>query len=143
MKELLDRFVELERSLSAEKGAFALFALLLREDAGGGAGTSGYSGYSPKWDLVVAAPWIEADRKAALTHITKEIQDTFAPEELSLLSRVVLVDLSNPAVDVMNQTVNIQHGHAEVRDINFSGLPIKHAYIITSQRVDANEEVPA
>ena len=60
MKELLDRFIALEQTLTEEEGEFALFALFLREDAEGG--ISGYSGYSAKWDLVVAAPWIERDR---------------------------------------------------------------------------------
>lgn len=130
MKELLDRFVDLERRLS-EKGAFALFALFLREDS------------VDKWDLIVAAPWIDADRKGALSHITKSIQGVFGPEELSTLSRVVLVDLANPAVEAINQAVGIQHGTAEVKDTDFFGLQIKHAYIITSQRVNMNEEVPA
>jgi hypothetical protein len=131
MKELLDRFVGIERTLSEERGGFALFALFLREDA------------VDKWDLIVAAPWIEPDRKAALSLITGRIQEAFTPEELSMLSRVVLVDLANPAVAAMNQALNIQHGRAEVKDSNFFGLQIKHAYIISSQRMDVNEEVPA
>jgi len=129
MKELLDRFIELERSISEEKGDFALFALFLREDAG------------DKWDLILAAPWIEEDRKSALSEITKRIQATFETEELTQLSRVVLVDLANPAVEAVNRAVRIQHGQAEVKDSNFFGLQIKHAYIISSERVD--QQVPA
>lgn len=131
MKELLDRFVGLERTLSEENGAFALFALFLREDA------------VDRWDLIVSALWIEADRKSALSLVTKIIQETFSPDELSLLSRVVLVELANPAVEAVNQAVAIQHGQAEIRDSNFFGLQIKHAYVITSQRMNVNEEVPA
>jgi len=132
MKELLDRFVGIERTLSQENGEFALFALFLREDA------------ADKWDLLVAAPWIKADRKTALSLVTGKIQETFAPQELSLLSRVVLVELANPAVEALNQAVRIQHGPAaEVRDSNFFGLQIKHAYIITSQRMKVDEQVVA
>jgi hypothetical protein len=132
MKELLDRFVGIERALSEENGEFALFALLLREDA------------ADKWDLVVAAPWIEADRKAALSLVTGRIQGAFTPKELSLLSRVVLIDLANPAVGAMNQAVRVQHGPAaEILNSNFFGLQIKHAYIITSQRMNVDEQVPA
>jgi hypothetical protein len=47
MKEFIDKYIELERSISYEKGDFSLFALFLREDA------------ADIWDLVVAAPWIE------------------------------------------------------------------------------------
>jgi hypothetical protein len=143
MRELVERFIQLERTLAEEKGEFALFALFLREDAGAGSGTSGYSGYSAKWDLLAAAPWIEADRKNALSYITKAIQRLFTPEELSRLSRVVLVDMANPEVAAINQAVKVHHGQAEIRDSNFFGLQIKHAYIITSQRTNINEQIPA
>lgn len=131
MKELLDRFVNLERILSDEKGDLSLFALFLREDA------------VDKWDLIVAAPWIEVDRKEALSCITTHIQRVFNSDELSRLSRVVLVDQDNPAVAALNQALRVQHGENEVRDSNFFGLQIKHAYIITSQRVNVEAEVPA
>ncbi len=131
MKDLLGKFVELERNLSQERGEFSLFALFLREDA------------SDKWDLIIATPWIEADRKEALAYITAEIQQLFNSEELASLSRVVLVNQSNPAVEAMNQAINCQHGQTEVRDSNFFGVQIKHAFIITSQRLNVNEKVPA
>lgn len=150
MRDLLGKFVELERTLSQERGEFSLFALFLREDA------------SDKWDLIVAAPWIEGDRKEALAYITNRIQQAFSPDELSHLSRVVpveqtnpsleainqalrvvLVDQANPAVGAINQALRLQHGQAEVRDSKFFGLQIKHAYIITSQRLNVDAEVPA
>ncbi|MDQ6651727.1 MAG: hypothetical protein M3Y84_03175, partial [Acidobacteriota bacterium] len=88
-------------------------------------------------------PWIERDRKEALAYITTQIQQLFTSEELSRLSRVVMVDQSNPAVEAMNQAINCQHGQNEVWDSNFFGLQIKHAYIITSQRLNMDAEVPA
>ena len=131
MNEFLDKFLDLERKLSEERGAFSLFALFLREDA------------SDKWDLIAASPWIEADRKRALADITQRIQQTFAPEELSRLSRVVLVEQGNPAIEAVNQAIRVQHGKAEVKDSNFFGLQIKHAYIISSERLNTDAEVPA
>ena len=131
MKELVTRFVELEQRLSENNGRFALFALFLREDS------------VDKWDLVVAAPWIEDNRKRALSHITQQVQDAFSVDELSTLSRIVLVELANPAVAAVNQAVRIEHGQAEIRDSNFFGLQIKHAYVISSERVNIGDEVPA
>jgi len=143
MRELLNRFIQLERTLADERGEFGLFALFLRDDAGAGLGTSGYSGYSAKWDLVAAAEWIEGNRKNALLYITRNIQEVFTVIELSQLSRIVLVDLNNPEVAAINRSVTVQHGQAEIRDNNFFGLQIKHAYIITSQRTNVNEQIPA
>ena len=131
MKELLQRFVALERALSQDRGPFTLFALFLREDA------------VDKWDLILAATWIEEDRKQALSDITSRIQATFAAGDLSLLSRVVFVELANPAVEAMNKAIRLEHGEAEVRDSNFFGLQIKHAYIITSKPVNIDEKVLA
>jgi hypothetical protein len=129
MKELVEKFVELERKLSKEKGGFSLFALFLREDA------------LDKWDLVVAAPWIESERKTALPYITKEIQTALKPEELTHISRVVLVDQTNPALDAINRAMTIEHGTAAIQDSNFFGLQIRHAYIITSQEPKVDAEV--
>jgi hypothetical protein len=150
MRDLLEKFVGLERGLSQDCGEFSLFALFLREDS------------SDKWDLIVAAPWIEADRKKALTYITNRIQQELNPDELSRLSRVVpveqtnpslaainqalrvvLIDQANPAVGAMNQAIRIHHGQAEIQNSNFFGLQIKQAYIITSQRLNVDAEVPA
>lgn len=131
MKELLDKFVDLERVLSEERGEFSIFALFLREDA------------LDKWDLIVAAPWIDANVKESLAHITSRIQKLFSPEELTQLSRVVVVDLANPAVQAMNQAIRVNHGQAEIQDSSFFGLQIKHAHVITSQRLNADAEVPA
>lgn len=107
MRELLEKFVELERGLAEEHGQFSLFALFLREDS------------TDKWDLVVAAPWIEENRKEGLAQISNRVQQAFVPEELSRLSRVVLIDDFNPALKAMPQALHSQHGTNEVRDSNF------------------------
>jgi hypothetical protein len=131
MKELVDRFVALERKLSTEKGDFMLFALFMRDDA------------MDKWDLVVAAPWIESNRKTALRYVTNQIQAAFKPDEITHLSRVVLVDETNPALDAINRAIRVQHGVADIQNSDFFGLQIKHGYIITSQKPNGTAEVPA
>lgn len=131
MKELIDRFVRLERRLAKEKGKFTLFALFLRDDA------------VDKWDLVVAAPWIESNRGVALRYIASQIQKEFQPDEVARLSRVVIIDNTNPALGAVNRTIQVEHGAADVQNNNFFGLQIKHGYIITSQRPTAAAEVLA
>lgn len=87
-------------------------------------------------DVVVSAPWIEKDKKEALTFIAKPIQSKLADSELSNISRIVIVDKSNPALDAVHKAANVAHGAIEIRDSVFFGLPIKHAFLITSQRLD-------
>lgn len=122
MKALVEKLQTLERKAAEEKGAFLLFALFLREDA------------PDVWDLLVSAPWIEVDKGSALRYLAEKLNTVATPEELTSLSRIVLIDQSNPALAAMQSALNIEHGAAEVQSSNFFGLQIKHAYVITSRR---------
>ena len=123
-QELPLKLAELESNVAAEKGSFALFALFLREDV------------PDRWDLIVAAPWAIADQKTALDYLVEKIKSDLGPEELTLLSRIVFVDPSDTAVQSLNRAITIEHGRVEIRDTSFFGLPVKHAYIITSKRLE-------
>jgi len=115
------KFAKLEASVAASKGAFSLFALFLREDV------------PDRWDLIVSAPWI-TDQKAALSYLLDRIKTELGPAELTNLSRIVFVEPDDVAVQNLNRAISIEHGSVEVKDSNFFGLPIKHAFIITSKR---------
>ena len=122
MKPLAEKLVSLESQISREKGAFALFALFLREEM------------QDRYDLVVSSSWIEEDKKAALDYLAKRLRSFLEPQELLSLSKIVLVDLDNPSLRAVNKAANVEHGLSEVRDDIFFGLEIKHAYIITSKK---------
>ncbi len=120
MKEIIIKFIQIERITSAEKGVYDLFALFLREDS------------SNKWDILVAANWIGKNKEDALNYLGKNIQMTLTSVELLLISRIVIIEESNPELPALQQAISIEHGSAEVKDSNFFGLQIKHAYLITS-----------
>lgn len=125
MNEMIRKLRDLEREVSGEKGDFALFALFLRED-------------SPNvWDLVVSAPWIDAAKPRALRDLAKRIRKSLTAEELTNLSRIVLIDTYDPALHALQKTFTVQHGLAEIRDSVFFGLPIRQGYVITSLRAKA------
>jgi hypothetical protein len=127
MNEIVEKLVRVEREMATEKGRFLIFGLFLRED-------------SPDlWDVVVAAPWVATDKSGSLQYISGKLGSVLAPEELLRLSRIVLIEPDNPALSALQQTIQIEHGTAEIKDSSFSGLPIKHAYLITSRR-DADRE---
>ena len=131
MNDLVDRFVQLEREIASDRGGFWLFALFLREDA------------PDRWDLVVSAPWTYADRKAALQFLAQRLQAHLEPEELIGLSRIVLVDASNPGLDAIYRATRGEQGVVELRDRTFFDLPIRHAFIIASKRPDVGASVLA
>jgi hypothetical protein len=122
MKKLVEKLIEGEMSMSQKKGTFHLFALFLREDS------------PDKWDLVVAAPWIDKDKEAALKYIAQNIQKSLEKDELLKISRIVMIDEGNPALSALQRAFRTEHSLTEIKNSNFFGLQIKHAFIITSKR---------
>ena len=123
--ELIDKFTELESHIAEEKGPFALFALFMREDA---------PGY---WDLIVAAPWAWPDRQSVVDYFVSKIKSRLGDESLTSLSRIIVIDPQHAAVQALNRAIQVEHGRVEVRDSDFFGQSVKHAYFITSQRPQA------
>ena len=116
----VEHFKKLERDISQKRGAFVLFALFAREDL------------PDRWDLVVAAPWVKSQQEGA-EYFVQEIQKKLGSPVLNILSRIVFVQPTDPPVRAINTAMHVEHGQAEIRDSNFFGVPIKHAFIITSQ----------
>lgn len=128
MKDLVGKLAKVEQEIADERGGFSLFALFLREDV------------ENKWDVVVSAPWFGDDQKSLLDYLVQKIQAELGPEEMTMLSRIVLVEPNNVAAKAVNKAVQIEHGVSEVLNSDFFGLRIKQAYIITSKDRDV---VPA
>lgn len=122
MKEFLNKFISMEKELAEEKGKFALFGLFLREDI------------EDRWDLVISAEWLKSNNKKDYEIIAKSLKKFLSKEEVIYLSRIVILDKGNPILEAVNRAFYIEHGQVECKDCNFSGLQIKHAYIITSKR---------
>lgn len=123
MRKIIEKLLKVEQEMASKKGAFSLFALFLREDA------------EDTWDLLTAAPWIGKDKANALNFIAKRVQKALTHKEMLQLSRIVIIDEDNPALDAIHRAIHVEHGSAEIKDSVFFGLLIKHAYLITSQRL--------
>ncbi|MGA7729651.1 MAG: hypothetical protein WCD37_00115 [Chloroflexia bacterium] len=122
MKEFVDNFTRLAAKIAQEKGDLSLFALVLREDA------------PNRWDLLIAASWIGEDKVDMLNYVVDEIKSTLGTEALLMLSRIVLLEAQNPAVQELNTATPVENGKVELRDSDFFGLPVERAYIIASKR---------
>jgi hypothetical protein len=82
------------------------------------------------WDLVVAAKWIEEDRPAALADISRRVRDSLRADEITKISRVVVVERTDPALKALASAVSTEHAIAEVANSTFFGLSIRHAFLI-------------
>lgn len=120
--ELVSSFGRLEAELAEERGSFVLFALSLREEA------------FDRWDLIVAAPWLGTDQSAAVKYLVAQIKSRLGEKELRSLSTILVADPANANVQAFTRSVSVEHGRLEIRDDEFFGVPVKRAYVITSQR---------
>jgi len=62
IKHLFEKLESLEKKIADERGEFSLFGLFLREDA------------EDRWDIVVAAPWLNADSMEDINYIAKKLK---------------------------------------------------------------------
>ena len=124
IRHLMEKLRSLEKEIADERGDFSLFALFLREDA------------ENRWDLVLSALWLNADSLEDINYIANKLKYRLGENELLFISRIVLLNLSDPIVKIINNNWGISRGGSlELNDpqIFNTGLPFKHAYIIISR----------
>ena len=120
MKEIVEKLKGYEETMTKEKGPFDLFGLFLRDDA------------PDKWDVLVAADWIEENKEESFKYIIDMVRKGLSKEELLKLSRIVIINEKNPALEAMYKAISGRN--IEIKDSNFFGLQIKHAYLIILRR---------
>jgi hypothetical protein len=121
MNELIQKMVKIEKYLASQNGDFRLFALFLREGSPG------------KWDVLVSAGWIDANKQQALKIIIEQLTTKLKKNELMFLSRVVVIKNDNAALAAINQFMPLKNGITETHDNHFFGLDIKQAFLISSK----------
>lgn len=137
LTDLLKKLSHLEQEFASSLGEFALFALLLREES------------NDRWDLVVAAFWIEQLKNRTLppmsykalgalrlnhTAFFARLGQLLSQDELIMLSRVVTPEPSEPFVQAMNQTFQVEHGRVEFSYREIEGVEFQRGYVITSRQ---------
>lgn len=125
MRDYAEKFKAIESEISEQKGPFNLFALFLRE------------GSPSAWDLLINAPWADDDKSEALKLIAKRVTDQLGSSGMTYLSRIVLIEPDNPGFEAITKAFSAEHSWIEVKESNFFGLQIEHAYIVTSRRPES------
>ena len=85
---LIARVIEkvglLVEDLLTEDRPLSFLALFLRDDS------------QNKWDLVVSAPWMDGDKRAAVALIAEKLNMLLDSEEILAISRIATIDSSDP-----------------------------------------------
>ena len=122
IEDIIKKLIKTENRISEEKGSFNFFGLFKRTDL------------EDTWDLIISAFWFSTNKQADLIYIIKEIRKDLNIEDLSFLTRVVLIKPEDKFIKKLNMAINIQHGMTEMINTQIDGIRLRHAYIITSKK---------
>ncbi|WP_068466691.1 hypothetical protein [Candidatus Protochlamydia phocaeensis] len=123
MKEIIEKLKNILAELIKENGDIVFFALFLRED-------------SPnKWDLIISADWLNSGNVESYRVVATKIQNILSEKELTQISRIVIIDESDPMISFLQSSFNVTGlscldlNNCEISSKNIK-FPIKHAYIL-------------
>lgn len=122
MNSFIEKLASIEKSVSTQKGNFWLFALLERTES------------PDKWDLIVAAPWLQEESRKSLDEIIELVGSELSETELLQLSRIIVLNPENPVVQHLTSAFNHEHAFNHVENTVINGMEISRAIIITSRR---------
>jgi hypothetical protein len=124
MKEYIEKIREVELSLSEKFGDFNLFVLLEREDV------------KNKWDILfsITLSKDKSEKNKIIKFLHNLLRENLPKKILLKFSRIVYLEPNNGFVQNLNMMINVQHGSAELKDVNINNMIIKHAHIISSKR---------
>jgi hypothetical protein len=116
------KFAQIRDEIIAEKADLTLFALFLREGA------------EDRWDLVVAAPWLDRDKASGLRYLTKKLMAKLSEREMIELSRIVTIHQNDPALRKLLRNTTVEDGEVrEIENMQFAGQPITRAIILEAK----------
>ena len=118
---VVKKLASLAKKIERAKGPLELFGLFLRDD-------------SPDlWDLVVAAPWLKADERASFEFIADELRNSLPNEELTGLSRIVILEHDGAVLKSFLERFSDHTGLADMHFVTEGGAIIRTAYIIVAR----------
>ena len=125
-RRLLRGMASLESEISAERGEFALFALIEKDD---------WPGEGTSWHLYVAAPWIWTDERAAWKYLRERVrpyEEGWDPFMRPL--NVQVVPPSSPHLEEVWEYCDTENGMVEVHGVEILDITAVRGYIFASNR---------
>ncbi len=116
-RQLIEKFVSIEKEIADEHGNIILFGLFQRED-------------SPGWDVVISSDWIGDDTKKPLQYIADKIKSELTPDELLELSAIIPLKPSNGFVRAVTDEFHTEHQVVITGEDEFNGVSVRKSYII-------------
>ncbi|HEV7509866.1 MAG TPA: hypothetical protein VGS07_33645 [Thermoanaerobaculia bacterium] len=83
------------------------------------------------WDVVVSATWADKNLNEALRFVSSVIVSTLDPNELLLVSRVIILEDGNPVLTALLDAAASSFA-GELRDRDLGGIEARQAFILHS-----------
>ena len=93
-----------------------------------------------KWDVLLSSQGSDQNAASAIRKISGHLVPELERVELDAISRIVVIPSDEPSVLALASSVRAQGGLMEVRDCNFMGVQIKHAFICRTERPPRTRE---
>jgi hypothetical protein len=117
------RFTIVKDRLLQSRGDLRLFALVLRDDS------------PDRWDVDVSAPWADKNLDEALQYVSSVIVSTLDPNELLLVSRVIILEDGNPVLTALLAAAASSSGELRDRDLGGIEARLKRSPVERSQAI--------
>jgi len=111
MLTLFEKIAAVAAETARERGAFTLFAIMHRADA------------PDWWDLVVAAPWLDAEGMKDYRYFARKLGKFLDWDQTPRLSHVSILKLDNPVVRALLASRDLEVG--KVCAINEPAGPVE------------------
>ena len=125
MKTFVSKLGDMAKVVSMQRGKFTLFALVLPDD-------------TFAWDILVAAEWINHDKKEALHYLVERVQRTLTKDEILDISGIVLLD--NDEFEGAFSSMESDTGWEE-NDTDFLGRHIQKGFVFAAPLEDSQVQV--
>jgi hypothetical protein len=121
---LVDDIVKVLSKLESNSGTEFSFAMLYSRSESADFG----------WNLIVAATWIDRDRRAATPLITRALKDELGLENKLAIARITALETRDPFVlEAVFYAGRVGLAHPmSIRNVTFAGVPVVNGLILRS-----------
>lgn len=116
---LAESFRAAEKKVAEERGDFSLFGLFETEDA------------PNSWDLVAAAPWLDASSHR-IRDLIDAISTYFSVKDWKRISAAFPMTTDSDFTRAITRKYHLEHQVEEIGNTYVNGVYISHAFLITS-----------
>ena len=118
--QLIEHLKTVEKEIEAEKGQFSLFVLFSRPD-------------SVALDLVVAAPWLQTEKRPGLALISKLVYSSSFPRaEWGQIARIVALNDSDINFRIIKDAIGPTNTLRVIDHPSIPGFDIDKVYVLSS-----------